>query len=121
MRSLAFFLMVSFPISTLANEFEIFTLGKAPKVESNATVYVVDQGDQLLKSINQTMLASGITNEEQGKQYATPELSNALVNQVKGLIQSGKYQLKYFPAVVIDGRYVIYGTTDISLFEKMKP
>jgi len=67
------------------------------------------------------MRAAGVNSEEQGRRFATPELSNALLNQIRGLVKAGQYQLKYFPAVVIDGRYVIYGTTDISLYEEMKP
>ena len=121
MRALGTFLILSFPLNLLAAEFEVFTIGKGFVDEPNATVYYVDQGDQLLESINQKMLAAGVTNEEQGKRYATPELKRALVNQVKGLLKAAQYQLKYFPAVVVDGRYVIYGTTDIGFFEEMKP
>lgn len=121
MRGLVLFLLLSFPLSLLAAEFEIFTLGNAVINESNATVYYIDRGDQLIESINQTMRANSVANEEQGKPYATPELSAALVNQVKGLLKAGKYQLKYFPAIVVDGQYVIYGSTDISDFEALKP
>lgn len=121
MRTLGFFITLIFPLSLLAAEFEIFMLGKNTVDESNATVYYIDQGDQLLASINQEMLSAGVTSEEQGKRYATPELERALVNQIRGLLKAGQYQLKYFPAVVVDGQYVIYGTTDISLFDEMKP
>lgn len=121
MRCLILFLSLTFPMLVLANEFEIFTLGNKPVNESNATVYYLDQGDELLRAINQEMSSLGVTSEEQGKHYATPELSEALINQIKGLLRAGHYQLKYFPAVVVDGQYVIYGTTDIRLFKEMKP
>ena len=120
MRALVTLLILSFPLNLLAAEFEVFTIGKDFVDEPNTTVYYVDQGDQLLESINQKMLSAGVTSEEQGKPYATPELKSALVNQVKGLLKAAHYQLKYFPAVVIDGQYVIYGTTDIGLFDEMK-
>ena len=121
MRAVAIFLVLVFPLNLLAAEFEIFTFGKTSIDDSNATVYYIDQGDRLLQSINQEMLSAGVTNEEQGKRFATPELSAALVNQIKGLLKAGQYQLKYFPAIVIDGQYVIYGSTDISLYDEMKP
>jgi len=121
MRTLALFLILVFPLRLIAADFEIFTLGKNTVTERNATVYIIDQGDELLQSINQQMRAAGVNSEEQGRRFATPELSNALLNQIRGLVKAGQYQLKYFPAVVIDGRYVIYGTTDISLYEEMKP
>ena len=77
--------------------------------------------DWVGKDGDQVMREKGVINEEPGKAYVTPELSNALVSQVKGLVKAGRYQLKYFPAIVIDGRYVIYGTTDINEFERLKP
>lgn len=121
MRALVFFFVLILPLNLLAAEFEIFTLGIGLVDNPNATVYYVDQGDRLLESINQDMRAAGIKSEEQGKPYATPELSDALVNQVRGLLKAAHYQLKYFPAVVVDGQYVIYGTTDTSMFKEMKP
>lgn len=121
MRRLVLIVLLSVPLSSSAVEYEIFTLSNAAIDESNATVYYIDQGDLLLESINQAMRVKGVTNEEQGKRFATPELSNALVNQVKGLLKAGKYQLKYFPAIVVDGQYVIYGTTDIDTFDELKP
>lgn len=121
MRCLILFLSLALPAALQASEFEIFTLGNKPVDESNATVYYLDRGDELLRAINQEMSSAGVTSEEQGKHYATPELSEALIGQVKGLLKAGHYQLKYFPAVVVDGRYVIYGTTDIRLFNEMKP
>lgn len=121
MRSLVLIMFISFPVGLFAAEFEIFTLSKEIIDETNVTVYYIDQGDQLLNSINQLMLSKGIRDEEQGKRYATPDLSNALVNQVKGLLKAGRYQLKYFPAIVVDGQYVIYGTTDIGSYDELKP
>lgn len=121
MCRLVIILLLSFPLSTLATEFEIFTLSNTSIDEAKATVYYIDQGDQLLGSINQTMRVKGVSNEEQGNAYATPELKHALVNQVQGLLKAGRYQLKYFPAIVVDGQYVIYGTTDISAYEELKP
>ena len=107
MRALVFFFVLILPLNLLAAEFEIFTLGIGLVDNPNATVYYVDQGDRLLESINQDMRAAGIKSEEQGKPYAT--------------LKAAHYQLKYFPAVVVDGQYVIYGTTDTSMFKEMKP
>ena len=121
MRRIVLIIYFIFPLDSFAAEFEIFAFSNVSVDEMNATVYYIDQGDQLLESINQVMRAKGVINEEQGKAFVTPELSNALVSQVKGLVKAGRYQLKYFPASVIDGRYVIYGTTDISAFERLKP
>lgn len=121
MRSLIILPLFCVSLSSLATEFEIFTLGDESLSDSAATVYRIDQGDRLLESINKEMQRIGITTEEQGKHFATPELSEALSNQVRGLLKAGRYQLKYFPAIVIDGQYVIYGTTDISRFGEMKP
>lgn len=121
MRCLVLVMFLSLTLNLFAAEFEIFTLSKATVDETNATVYYIDQGDQLLESINQTMLAKGVRNEEQGKPYAAQELKHALANQVKGLLKAGRYQLKYFPAIVVDGQYVIYGTTDIDAYEELKP
>ena len=121
MRTVALLIALTFPLNLLAAEFEIFTFSKNTIDDSNATVYYIDQGDRLIQSINQQMHSAGVTTEEQGKRFATPELSDALVNQIKGLLKAGQYQLKYFPAIVIDGQYVIYGSTDISLYNEMKP
>lgn len=121
MRSLAHFIILSFPVSLLAADYEIFALSKDIVNEPNATIYVIDQGDQLLQSINQQMRVAGVSSEEQGRRFATPELSDALLNQIEGLVKAGQYQLKYFPALVVDGQYVIYGTTNIRLYEDMKP
>lgn len=121
MRALTSLFILIFPLDILATEFEIFTLTKDVIDEPNALVYYVDQGDLLLDSINELMLSAGVENEEQGKRYVTPELTNALRNQVAGLLKAAHYQLKYFPAIVVDGRYVIYGTTDASSYEEVTP
>lgn len=121
MRGLMTIFFLSFPLSALSAEFEIFAFSKTLIDESKATVYYIDKGDQLIESINKVMRAQGVMNEDEGKRFATPELSQALVNQVKGLLKASRYRLKYFPAIVVDGQYVIYGTTDIGVYQELKP
>ena len=98
--------------------YEIFiTQGNVQTLESDTTVYHIKQGDNLLVSINQQLKRDGIMDEETAATYVTQQLQEMLVNQMTGLTKAAQYQLKYFPAIVKDGQYVIYGTTDPKAFD----
>jgi len=120
MRYLVVFITCLSSVSVYAQSFELFTTNNVSLVDPTVRVYHVAAGDQLLQQANGQMKAAGVRNEEDGARFVTEELKDALANQVNGIIRASKYQLSYFPALVVDGKYVIYGTTDIGDYDRLK-
>ncbi len=103
-----------------AQDFELFVTGADDYTQPGVSVYQVNGGDRVMAEINDQLKRDGITREEDGERYVTEQLKHALANQAIGLVKAAKYQLKYFPALVIDGEYVIYGTTSVDAYDRLK-
>ncbi len=97
---------------------EVFTDSMNP-VANNAdgiTVYYIDRIDRLQKELSKDLPA----NPEAAKQAALhrfqrmdSHLSSELENAAKSLVQAMQYGIDRYPAIVFDGKAVVYGITDI--------
>ena len=113
-------LMACGPVT--AADIEVFTLtaiDPLPTTAHTVTVYHLSGGDQQLALANTGMARDGLTTEAAARDYFTPDLQTALINQVSGLIKAASYDLRYFPAIVIDGKTVIYGVTDLAVIQTL--
>jgi len=121
MRQLVtFFFFIGFTLSTYAEEFELFVVDSDLYAQPGVTVYQVNGGDRLMAEINTQLKRDGVTREEDGEAYVTQAFKEALANQAIGLVKAAKYQLSYFPALVIDRRFVVYGTTSVNDYYRLK-
>lgn len=97
---------------------EVFTDSMNP-VANNAdgiTVYYIDRIDRLQKELSKDLPA----NPEAAKQAALHRFqrmdshrSSELENAAKGLVQAMQYGIDGYPAIVFDGKAVVYGITDV--------
>jgi integrating conjugative element protein (TIGR03757 family) len=97
---------------------EVFTDSRTPvrNNHSSATVYKVDRIDRL-----QQVLSEGLPSDpETAKQAALhrfqgmdAQISSELENAAKGLVQAMQYGIDRYPAIVFDGKTVVYGVTDV--------
>lgn len=102
-------------------EMEVFIVdGKVTSIPG-VQVYHLTAGDAVLNVVNTQLKKDGVTTEVVGRGYVNQQLEDALVNQVSGLAKAANYRLQYFPAVVIDGEYVVYGTSDVEVAEQLRP
>ena len=97
---------------------EVFTDSRTP-VRNNhpsTTVYKVDRIDRF-----QQVLSEGLPSDpETAKQAALhrfqsmdTQISSELENAAKGLVQAMQYGVDRYPAIVFDGKAVVYGVTDV--------
>ena len=121
MRQLIVIVLLLVCLPARAEVFELFLVDNMQNNEPNVTVYHVNGGDLLMASANAQIKRDGVTTKEAGSRYVTNELKRALSNQAMGLMRAAKYQLGYFPALVIDGRWVVYGATSIKDYSRVKP
>jgi len=104
-----------------AEVFELFVIAPVSEVGQGVTIYDINGGDREIAAINRKLARDGVTSEDAGAHYVTDTLRRALSNQATGLMRAAGYQLRYFPALVIDRRYVVYGTTSTRDYYRMKP
>jgi len=112
------FLLIACPAH--GEQFELFVVNPISNERQDVAVYQINGGDQLMASINAQMKRDGVMREAEGARYVTSELKQALAEQAIGLTKAMQYQLLYFPALVIDERFVIYGTTDPKHYDRLK-
>ena len=103
-------------INAQAQVYEVFIAQGEVTPQANTTVYHLAQGDALLKTINLSLGANGVTDEQTAAGYVTQSLQDALMAQMTGLTKAARYQIKYLPAIVKDQTYVVYGSTDPQVF-----
>lgn len=97
---------------------KVFTDAMNP-VESSAntiTVYYIDRIDRLQQALSKDLP----TDPEAAKQAALlrfqrmdRQLSGELENAANGLLKAMQYGIDRYPAIVFDGKAVVYGITDI--------
>jgi integrating conjugative element protein (TIGR03757 family) len=97
---------------------EVFTDSMNPVANGTdgITVYYIDRIDRLQKEFSKDLPA----NPEVAKQTALHrfqrmdnKLSHELENAANGLVQAVQYGIDRYPAIVFDGKAVVYGITDI--------
>ncbi len=103
---------------------EVFTDSMNPVASSaNAiTVYHVDRIDRLQQALSKDLP----TDPEAAKQTALQrfqrmdrQLSTELENAANGLLKAMQYGIDRYPAIVFDGKAVVYGITDIRAATQM--
>ena len=97
---------------------EVFTDSQTPVLNNapSTTVYIVDRIDRLQQALSKDLPAE----PEAAKQHALQrfqridaQLSSELENAAKGLVQAMQYGVDRYPAIVFDGKAVVYGVTDV--------
>ncbi|KGD66131.1 hypothetical protein Y5S_00603 [Alcanivorax nanhaiticus] len=97
---------------------EVFTDSMNPVANGadGITVYHIDRIDRLQQELSKDLPA----NPEAAKQTALHrfqrmdnKLSHELENAANGLVQAMQYGIDRYPAMVFDGKAVVYGITDI--------
>ena len=97
---------------------EVFTDSRHQVVPGNdhTTVYVINRINRLQQELSNDLPAdpeSARTLALQRFQRMDTQLSSELENAAKGLVQAMQYGIDRYPAIVFDGRAVVYGITDI--------
>ena len=97
---------------------EVFTDSRHQVVPENdhTTVYVINRINRLQQELSNDLPAdpeSARTLALQRFQRMDTQLSSELENAAKGLVQAMQYGIDRYPAIVFDGRAVVYGITDI--------
>lgn len=117
------FLFSATPPALLAQT-TIYTTSRYPvaDVEPDVQVFMLDEAQRL----EQALFPSLAGNEQQAEQQARQRMQQPDWKSVEARL-SGAYQslvtawslgVEKVPAVVIDGRYVVYGTTNIRLAQQ---
>ena len=97
---------------------EVFTNSSLQIVSGNdhTTVYLIDRIYKLQEELSIDLPADSESAKSlalQRFQRMDTQLSRELENAAKGLVQATQYGIDRYPAVVFDGRAVVYGLTDI--------
>ena len=97
---------------------EVFTDSSLQIVSGNdhTTVYLIDRIYKLQEELSIDLPADSESAKSlalQRFQRMDTQLSRELENAAKGLVQATQYGIDRYPAVVFDGRAVVYGLTDI--------
>ncbi|MCK4608953.1 MAG: DUF1525 domain-containing protein [Gammaproteobacteria bacterium] len=113
-------------IPCYGHTFEIFTahditnnvVDKSPLIGNKIQVYYLDDMQRMQDLLNQHIkaiyLAAG---EDAATQEAKAEIarnSKQYKQAAQGLIKAQKYNIRKIPAVIIDGKYQVLGTTNIN-------
>ena len=80
------------------------------------TVYYIDRIDRLQKELSKDLPADPVTAKQTALhrfQRMDNKLSHELENAANGLVQATQYGIDRYPAIVFDGKAVVYGITDI--------
>lgn len=97
---------------------EVFTDSRTP-VRNNhlsATVYKVDRIDRLQQALSESLPSDPETAKQAALhrfQRMDSQISRELENAAKGLVQAMQYGIDRYPAIVFDGKAVVYGVTDV--------
>jgi integrating conjugative element protein (TIGR03757 family) len=100
------------------SEIEVFidSMNPVANYADGITVYYIDRIDRLQKELSIDLPAD----PEAAKQTALhrfqridSHLSSELENAAKGLVQAMQYGIDRYPAIVFDGKAVVYGITDV--------
>ena len=97
---------------------EMFTDSQTPVLNNgpSTTVYIVDRIDRLQQALSEGLPAEPKAAKQdalQRFQRMDAQLSSELENAAKGLVQAMQYGIDRYPAIVIDGKAVVYGVTDV--------
>ena len=94
-----------------------FTLSSIPLETDGATVYVLDEGDRFAAALGAGLPGDPVEAlAEVRRRLATPE-GRAARRRIEaasaGRAQAVRLGIGKLPAVVVDGRYVVYGVRDV--------
>lgn len=97
---------------------EVFADSQTPVLNNgpSTTVYIVDRIDRLQQALSEGLPAEPEAAKQdalQRFQRMDAQLSSELENAAKGLVQAMQYGIDRYPAIVIDGKAVVYGVTDV--------
>lgn len=97
---------------------EVFTDSRTP-IRNNhpsTTVYRVDRIDRFQQALSKDLPPDPETAKQAALhrfQRMDTQISSDLENAAKGLVQAMQYGIDRYPAIVFDGKAVVYGVTDV--------
>jgi integrating conjugative element protein (TIGR03757 family) len=97
---------------------EIFVGNLEPRINESeyTTVYKVDRINLFQQALSEDLPIDPKTAKQVALdrfQRMDSHLSSELENAAKGLIQAMQYGIDRYPAIVFDGKAVVYGVTDV--------
>jgi integrating conjugative element protein (TIGR03757 family) len=97
---------------------EVFTDSMNPVANGTdgITVYYIDRIDRLQRELSKDLPADPVTAKQTALhrfQRMDNKLSHELENAANGLVQAMQYGIDRYPAIVFDGKAVVYGITDV--------
>lgn len=111
------------PTSLFAQVFEVFYVGSKPNDLSNTynvKYFSVDASERAVQNINSLLKKSGVNNEKDALKFIPSDLMTNIEAGYRSLMTASNYQLSYFPAIVVDKKYVLYGSTNPKDFLEIK-
>ena len=97
---------------------EVFTdsMNSVGNGADGITVYYIDRIDRLQQELSKDLPADPETAKQTALhrfQHMDNKLSHELENAANGLAEAMQYGIDRYPAIVFDGKAVVYGITDI--------
>jgi integrating conjugative element protein (TIGR03757 family) len=82
----------------------------------NTVIYMIDRIDQLQQELSKDLPSDPVKAKQdalQRFQVMDSRLSHQLENTAKGLVKAMHYGIDRYPAIVFEGKAVVYGVTDL--------
>ena len=100
------------------SEIEVFidSMNPVANYADGITVYYIDRIDRLQQELSKDLPADPETAKQTALhrfQHMDNKLSHELENAANGLAEAMQYGIDRYPAIVFDGKAVVYGITDI--------
>lgn len=114
-----FFLFLFLSLTASAHTIEVFTIHQRPVVTPlNIKIYYLDDIALLQNILNQELKESAnLASKKDMKKILvkfTSKNREQYLLALNGIIKAQQYGINKIPAIVIDGKYQILGTTDIN-------
>lgn len=122
-------LILTIPISSIAEtkDIIIFTTADYPitQLAANISVYYLDVPEKLTSETFSSLPADSKSAEQQARKIMSSsewqQQDAALRESFKGVIKAWSLGIEKVPAIVMEGRFVVYGTTNVEVArEKLK-
>lgn len=100
--------------------YEIFTTSFLPpfdQADGSAVVYVLDKPEQVMALLGSKAKGRQKEAENNITNFMATREGRAVMNELKqsfgGVVKAWSHQIKYLPAVLVDGKYVMYGINNL--------
>jgi len=91
----------------------VFTLSSMPVDAPGAAVYVLDEADRLAAALGRDLPGTGARAAAEVRRRLGAGVRNRLARAAEGRALAARLGVERLPAVVVDGRYAVYGIRDL--------